>query len=364
MAAAAVLLSSIPAVLALARLIIRTHAVMKLVEKEIPDTAAVMRLSGMEVTDMVSELGSLGNDLSSGVRSTASMATMVEQGIKKGVIAVPHVLSRAENAARVLLGGAGAESNFRHSTSATRGMKHEAPVALPPAEDVEHGEDAYDLKAMTTPVLSGIAFQAFVKIFETSAGSWIYPRLDKQSGMHRVMKGITLPEAPTFTPCIPHPTDWEERSCKRIQSKDAAGAVAEGWEGGAFPGIPHDWHEHTSKLHVAAGSSPSVYCPPSIADYYSAYRSGATTPTDVAARIIKYLGNDAEANPSKGRPHPLAWFIAWDADDIQRQARESTARIQAGHPLSVLEGVPFAVKDMMDALPYGTTCGTSFLSDV
>lgn len=36
-------------------------------------------------------------------------------------------------------------------------------------------------------------------------------------------------------------------------------------------------------------------------------------------------------------------------------------RYQAGAPRSILEGVPYAVKDVADALPYPTTAGTSFL---
>lgn len=36
-------------------------------------------------------------------------------------------------------------------------------------------------------------------------------------------------------------------------------------------------------------------------------------------------------------------------------------RIQAGKPLSALDGVPYAVKDNTDALPYSTTGGTTYV---
>lgn len=36
-------------------------------------------------------------------------------------------------------------------------------------------------------------------------------------------------------------------------------------------------------------------------------------------------------------------------------------RIQAGKPLSALDGVPYAVKDDTDALPYSTTGGTTYV---
>ena len=40
------------------------------------------------------------------------------------------------------------------------------------------------------------------------------------------------------------------------------------------------------------------------------------------------------------------------------------SRIQAGESLSVLDGVPVAVKDEVDQRPYPTTVGTSFLGDM
>jgi Asp-tRNA(Asn)/Glu-tRNA(Gln) amidotransferase A subunit family amidase len=54
-------------------------------------------------------------------------------------------------------------------------------------------------------------------------------------------------------------------------------------------------------------------------------------------------------------------FIAVDRDDIMEQARASTRRFQEGKPLSVFDGVPVAVKDEVDMLPYPTTVGTKFL---
>ncbi len=44
-----------------------------------------------------------------------------------------------------------------------------------------------------------------------------------------------------------------------------------------------------------------------------------------------------------------------------RQAHEATERIRSGHPLSPFDGVPVAVKDEVDMVPYPTTVGTAFL---
>lgn len=37
-------------------------------------------------------------------------------------------------------------------------------------------------------------------------------------------------------------------------------------------------------------------------------------------------------------------------------------RYKQGKPLSILDGVPYAIIDGIDALPYGTTAGTTFVS--
>lgn len=58
------------------------------------------------------------------------------------------------------------------------------------------------------------------------------------------------------------------------------------------------------------------------------------------------------------------WFISWNRDDIIRQGEESASRYESGSPLSVLDGVPFCVKDHIDALPYPTTGGTAYLADM
>jgi Asp-tRNA(Asn)/Glu-tRNA(Gln) amidotransferase A subunit family amidase len=58
---------------------------------------------------------------------------------------------------------------------------------------------------------------------------------------------------------------------------------------------------------------------------------------------------------------PLRLFIAINREDVMAQARLSEKRILDRQPLSPLDGVPVAVKDEVDMLPYPTTVGTSFL---
>jgi Asp-tRNA(Asn)/Glu-tRNA(Gln) amidotransferase A subunit family amidase len=76
------------------------------------------------------------------------------------------------------------------------------------------------------------------------------------------------------------------------------------------------------------------------------------TPSVVAERVISFL----EAH--NGKKH---WLSAWSAQHIRQAAAAATERYAAGKPLSVLDGVPFVVKDCIDALPYETSCGTRFM---
>lgn len=80
--------------------------------------------------------------------------------------------------------------------------------------------------------------------------------------------------------------------------------------------------------------------------------AGLVTPTDVAERLISFL----EAHNAKHN-----WLSQWLADDIRQQAAAATTRYAAGQALSVFDGVPYCVKDMLDAMPYETSYGTEFM---
>lgn len=77
------------------------------------------------------------------------------------------------------------------------------------------------------------------------------------------------------------------------------------------------------------------------------------TPSEVAERVIAFLQAHNPANH---------WLSAWSPEAIREAAAASSTRYAAHAPLSVLDGVPFVVKDCIDALPYPTTHGTTFMA--
>lgn len=88
----------------------------------------------------------------------------------------------------------------------------------------------------------------------------------------------------------------------------------------------------------------------SVADYHAAFKTGKLTPTIVAQKLLELA-----ASPSK---HNIA-FLAIQENLVLDAAAASTKRYEDGGPLSVLDGVPVAVKDEVDLAGYGKSLGSS-----
>ena len=181
----------------------------------------------------------------------------------------------------------------------------------------------YDLRSLELPKLSGVALRAFAASLGNPLGRAILlPSLLKQGGFDR-FRALRLDEPPTFYPHTP-------------------GIAA----GGPLP---------LAGLEAALGPRAPAGPFKTVRDYAQAYRQGVTTPEEVAGRL-----NEAIRASDAGDP-PLAAFIVTDPADVLAQARAATGRIAAGQALSILDGVPVAVKDELDQTPFPTTVGTVFL---
>jgi Asp-tRNA(Asn)/Glu-tRNA(Gln) amidotransferase A subunit family amidase len=90
-------------------------------------------------------------------------------------------------------------------------------------------------------------------------------------------------------------------------------------------------------------------------DYAKAYRNGTLSPVEAAERVL------AAIEASEQGDEPLRTFIAIDRQDVLAQAQAAQERIRSGHPLSLLDGVPVAIKDEINMKPYPTTVGTRFM---
>lgn len=188
----------------------------------------------------------------------------------------------------------------------------------------------YDLSSLNLPILAGRSLRTFASLLDNRATrSALLPNLLSSGGIPK-LRTIPLDEAPCFYPL----------------AREAAAAVAHAT-------TPVDWQQLQDAIAPQTGHDPL----PGVADYARAYRDGTTTPTAVAERFLAALETDRRSDL------PLNPFIAVNRDDLLAQARAATERIQAGRPLSLFDGVPVAVKDELDMLPYPTTLGTTFLGE-
>ena len=182
----------------------------------------------------------------------------------------------------------------------------------------------YDLKSIRLPYLAGTPLRLFVRLLESRIGRLLIPNLLQTAGIHWLRRQH-FREAPTFLPL--YITSAENRT-----SVDSPGT------------LPAMCETTAAGFHFT-----------STADYARAYREGLTNPEEVAARVLDAI--DASDND----PQPLRAITASYVDDLLGQAQESWRRLREGQPRSPFEGVPIAVKEELDAVPYPTTVGTAFL---
>lgn len=183
---------------------------------------------------------------------------------------------------------------------------------------------------LQAPRLAGLPLRALVWLAESALGGPLRKRLVKDAG-GAVLGELRLEHAPAPLPPIPRHESVEPHSALALDALHAEGYPRPAAEGDA-------WRPET------------------IADFAYAYRASATTPLEVAERVL-HCTRQSEAAPTA-----LRCFIAQDRDDVLKQAQQSYERLRAGEPRSVLEGVPIAVKDELDQVPYATTVGTKFLT--
>ena len=205
----------------------------------------------------------------------------------------------------------------------------------PPIRDViENLDDVkYDLGVMHVPKLTGRGLRILVWFSYTRFGQlFIMPRVKHNSNLDR-MKGIYIPEKPTYyaTPSTPPLTEDQSEPNKELLQKLLEKEIDE--EEGGF--------------HL-----------PTVADYVSAFRSGRCTPTEVAEAVLNAIEESNKAKP------PLRAIIETSRDVVLAQAKASTQRWKEGKTLSLLDGIPVAVKGEYRVEPYDLHCGASFVPQV
>jgi len=184
----------------------------------------------------------------------------------------------------------------------------------------------YNLTSLNLPKINGRPLRLFAGAVDGPLRGPVVNQLLKQGGVTG-LRAKLYPDPPTFYPL----------------------ALAEAEANRDAP--PVNWEAIQDAVGRRLNREPFA----SVADYARAYREHTTTPVAVAEAVLAAIA-DADDDP-----RPLRAFRVTNRDDLMSQAQASTQRHRAGKPISLLDGVPVAVKDEVDQTPYGTTVGTSFL---
>lgn len=187
---------------------------------------------------------------------------------------------------------------------------------------------AYNLSKLKAPHLTGTSLKIFTTILESNfPGKLIIKKLMADSGIPYLTNKF-IEEDPTYFPI--HPSYEIDSKKTKIQKLIKKGI------------------KNTSNSGALQNFGLTID------DYANSYRSGKFSPVKIAENIIR-LTIDAENGD------PLNAVIKLDKEDLLKQANASLGRFKKGKPLSIIDGVPIAIKDEIDAVPYSTSVGTSFL---
>jgi Asp-tRNA(Asn)/Glu-tRNA(Gln) amidotransferase A subunit family amidase len=177
----------------------------------------------------------------------------------------------------------------------------------------------YNLKSLKLPKVSGTTLKAFTIAVENSLGRMLLINSLLENGGIPKLRRISLQEVPTMIPLVkPDGNKTEE-----------------------IPFIPDPVPQNFPFLTVRS--------------YAEALRKGDLDAVDVAEKVLAAIDADNQQST------PLKAFVAVNREDVLSQARASAERFRAGKPLSILDGVPVAVKDEVDMKPYHTRVGTRII---
>lgn len=231
------------------------------------------------------------------------------------------------------------------------GLFKEEGLVYKPVEEVDLGPNSpqpYLRANVKAPRMAGLVVKIFAWFLESRIfGTLLLYILKRNNLIHKLVSNAELEIPPLYVPLHPF-EDLKEQEVKCIDSDISPPEQVQQ----AMNCLPTNYSED-----IFSGSKPCFRWW-TILEYSRAYSSGKITPRMVAERFI------AAVHESSNPPLQMSFFINYNAEDILKQATESTLRYERGQPISVLDGIPIAIKDEIDCFPYPTTGGTKWLHKV
>jgi len=180
--------------------------------------------------------------------------------------------------------------------------------------------DTYELSELKLPKMSGLSLKLFTAFVENPIGRALSINSLLENGGIPKLRKIDIQEAPQFLPLVTPPSSIDEGEGLFHASDD----------------FPETDRKTARKI-------------------FNAIKSGDVTVPGIATSTLTNI------KTSESGSQPLRAFIAINTDNVLEQAEQSQKRHLQGNPLSLLDGVPIAIKDEIDMQPYPTTVGTAFL---
>ena len=200
-------------------------------------------------------------------------------------------------------------------------------------EDVLSNPDAieYDLKSFDVPKVTGWKFALLIRLMYTRFGRFfVIPALARNSNIDK-MGRIQIPENPTY---FPKPTTPPADEDFAVSNRNILERLVE-----------EEITKEKAEFHF-----------PTVADYVHSFRSGKRTPTDVAEAVLEAIADSDKANP------PLRAVVQSNRSVVLAMASSSTQRWKEGKTLSIIDGVPVAIKEEFRCEPYEFRAGASYVS--
>ena len=207
-------------------------------------------------------------------------------------------------------------------------------VMVPPVRQLLDNPEQieYNLRSFHVPKLAGFLFKLAIRLYYTRFGQYlIVGPITRKSNMD-CLQGKYLPENPSFrgASSSPRPSQDHAQRNKELLQKLLEKEIGEEGE-----------------FHL-----------PSVADFVRAFRSGRCTPTEVAEAVLNAIEESNKANP------PLRAIIETSRDVVLAQAKASTQRWREGKTLSLLDGIPIAVKGEIHVEPYQFLAGAAYAPEI
>jgi len=150
---------------------------------------------------------------------------------------------------------------------------------------------------------------------------------------------------------------WENAGFNGLRKVEhlISGTYTERWDPTVIPLGDFSATQEPVKLDPEAFPVSSEKLPGryrSASELHALYLSGELTPLAVIESLLPLIRRDL-ASPS----HHSTGFISCNVEEVLEAAKASTLRYKNGTSISLLDGVPIAVKDESDVVGYRTTNG-------